>query len=119
MARFIVDAAVEATAQEVWLVISVSTADNGLPRVGLVSTNFDVVALAPTMALAPQQIPIAQVVEGPPGVYQITLDGVAGMPQMQEHAQIILAVTVSGDAEAGWADDRGQTIAVGAILTSP
>jgi hypothetical protein len=26
---------------------------------------------------------------------------------------MIFAITVSGDTESGWADDRGQTIAVG------
>jgi hypothetical protein len=54
-------------------------------------------------------------VEGPAGVYQLTLEG-TGLPATREPRLIILAIAVSGDAETGWADDRGQTIAVGTLL---
>ena len=112
MARVVVHAAVQATAQDVRLIVSVSGADDGLPRSGLASTNFDVVSVVSGEDTAPRQQLIAQVVEGPAGIYQLVLDG-DGQPSMLVPQTIILAITVSGDTESGWADDRGQTIAVG------
>jgi hypothetical protein len=115
MGRFVVSAAVQAAAPDVRLVVSVSGADDGLPRRALVPSNFEVVSLAPEEDHTPQQRNIAQAVEGPAGVYQLTLEG-TGLPATREPRLIILAIAVSGDAETGWADDRGQTIAVGTLL---
>ena len=77
MARVVVHAAVQATAQDVRLIVSVSGAEDGLPRSGLASTNFDVVSVASGEDTAPRQQLIAQVVEGPAGIYQLVLDGMA------------------------------------------
>jgi hypothetical protein len=52
------------------------------------------------------------VVEGPAGIYQLILER-NDEPSTLVPRTIILAITVSGDTESGWADDRGQTIAVG------
>jgi hypothetical protein len=52
------------------------------------------------------------VMEGPAGIYQLVLDG-DGQPSALVPQTMIFAITVSGDTESGWADDRGQTIAVG------
>jgi hypothetical protein len=112
MARVVVHAVVQATAQDVRLIVSVSGAEDGLPRSGLASTNFDVVSVASDEDTAPRQQLIAQVVEGPAGIYQLVLDE-DGQPSMLVLQTIIFAITVSGDTESGWADDRGQTIAVG------
>ena len=112
MARVVVHAAIQATAQDVRLIVSVSGADDGLPRSGLTSTNFDVVLVASGEDTDPRQQLIAQVVEGPAGIYQLVLDG-DGRRSTLVPRTIILAITVSGDTESGWADDRGQTIAVG------
>ena len=46
MARVVVHATVQATAQNVHLIVSVSGAEDGLPRSGLAPTNFDVVSVA-------------------------------------------------------------------------
>lgn len=112
MARVIVNAVAHATAQDVRLIVSVSGADDGLPRSGLAVSNFDVVSVPSEEDTAPRQQLIAQAVEGPAGVYQLVLERddqrSTLVPQM-----IILAITVSGNTEGGWADDRGQTIAVG------
>ena len=99
-------------AQNVRLIVSVSGADDGLPRSGLASTNFDVALVASGEDTAPRQHLIAQVVEGPAGIYQLVLDR-DGQRSTLVPRTIILAITVSGDTESGWADDRGQTIAVG------
>ncbi len=108
MARVVVDAVVQATAQDVRLIVSVSGAADGHPRSGFVAANFDVAAVASGADPAPRQQLIAQVVEGPAGVYQLVLE-----PDDQPSARgIIFAITVTGDTEGGWADDRGQTIAV-------
>ena len=112
MARVVVHAAIQATAQDVRLIVSVSGADDGLPRSGLASANFDVVSVANGEDAAPRQQLIAQVVEGPAGIYQIILER-NDEPSTLVPRTIILAITVSGDTESGWADDRGQTIAVG------
>jgi hypothetical protein len=112
MARVVVHAAIQATAQDVRLIVSVSGADDGLPRSGLASANFDVVSVASGEDTAPRQQLIAQVVEGPAGIYQLVLDE-DGQPSTLVPPTIIFAISVSGDTESGWADDRGQTIAVG------
>jgi hypothetical protein len=111
MARIVVHAVVQATAQNVRLIVSVSGADDGLPRSGLAVSNFDVVSVVSGEDTAPRQQLIAQVVEGPAGVYQLVLEG-NGQPSTLMPRTTILAITVSGDTEGGWADDRGQTIAV-------
>ena len=74
MARVVVYAAIQATAQDVRLIVSVSGADDGLPRSGLASANFDVVSVASGEDTAPRQQLIAQVVEGPAGIYQLVLE---------------------------------------------
>ena len=112
MARVVVHAAVQAMAQNVRLIVSVSGAEDGLPRSGLASTNFDVVSVASGEDTTPRQQLIAQVMEGPTGIYQLVLDG-DGQPSTLVPQTMIFAITVSGDTESGWADDRGQTIAVG------
>jgi hypothetical protein len=112
MARVVVHAAIQATAQNVRLIVSVSGADDGLPRSGLASANFNVVSVASGEDTAPRQQLIAQVVEGPAGIYQLILEP-NDEPSTLVPRTIILAITVSGDTESGWADDRGQTIAVG------
>ena len=112
MARVEVYAAVQATAQGVRLIVSVSGADDGLPRRGLASANFDVVSVLSGEDTAPRQQLIAQVVEGPAGIYQLVLDG-DDQQSMLVPQRSIFAIAVSGDTESGWADDRGQTIAVG------
>ena len=61
---------------------------------------------------APRQQLIAQAVEGPEGVYQLVLEG-NDEPSMLVPQMVIFAITVFGDTETGWADDQGQTIAVG------
>jgi hypothetical protein len=111
MARVVVHAAVHATAQGVRLIVSVSGAEDVHPRSGLAVSNFDVVSVASGEDTAPRQQLIAQVVEGPAGIYQLVLDG-NGRQSTLVPRTIILAITVSGDTEGGWADDRGQTIAV-------
>ena len=112
MARVVVSAAVQATAQNVRLIVSVSGAADGLPRSGLGPTNFDVVSIASGEDSAPRQQLIAQVAEGPAGVYQLVLDR-NDEPSTLVPPRSIFAITVIGDTEGGWADDRGQTIAVG------
>jgi hypothetical protein len=112
MARDVVPGVVQATAHDVRLIVSVSGADDGLPRSGLASTNFDVVSMASSEDTAPRQQLIAQVVEGPEGVYQLALDG-DGRAATLVPRRSILAITVNGDTRRVWADDRGQTIAVG------
>jgi hypothetical protein len=114
MARVVVNAAVPATAQDVRLIVSVSGAEDGHPRSGLAATNFDVVSVASGEDTSPRQQLIAQVVEGPAGVYQLVLDG-DGQPSTLVPRTSIFAITVSGDTESGWADDRGQTSAVGSM----
>ena len=118
MARVVVYAVVQATAQDARLIVSVSGADDGLPRSGLASTNFDVVSVASDEDTAPRQQLIAQVVEGPAGIYQLILER-NDEPSTLVPRTIIFAITVSGDTESGWADDRGQTIAVGNTPYSP
>jgi hypothetical protein len=115
MARLIVNAAIQATAQDVRVIVSVSGAEDGLPRSGLAATNFDVVSVVSGEDTGPRQQLIAQVVEGPAGIYQLVLDG-DGQAATLVPRTSILAVTVNGDTESGWADDRGQTIAVGGTL---
>jgi hypothetical protein len=112
MARVVVHAAVQATEQNVRLIVSVSGAVDGLPRSGLGATNFDVVAVASGEDTTPRQQLIAQAVEGPAGVYQLVLDE-DGQPSTLVSRTVIFAITVMGDTEGGWADDAGQTIAVG------
>jgi hypothetical protein len=112
MARVVVTAAVHATVQEVRLIVSVSGADDGLPRSGLAVSNFDVVSVVSAEDTAPRQQLIAQAVEGPEGVYQLVLEG-DGQPPTLLAKMVIFAITVNGSSESGWADDRGQTIAVG------
>jgi hypothetical protein len=112
MARVVVHAVVQPTEQDVRLIVSVSGAEDGLPRSGLAATNFDVVSVASDEDTAPRQQLIAQAVEGPAGVDQLVLDG-DGQPSTLVPRTIIFAITVSGNTESGWADDRGQTIAVG------
>jgi hypothetical protein len=112
MARVVVHAVVQATAHDVRLIVSISGAEDGLPRSGLAATNFDVVSVASDEDTVPRQQLIAQVAEGPAGVYQFVLEG-DGQPSTLMPRTIIFAITVSGDTESGWADDRGQTIAVG------
>ena len=114
MARVVVDAVVHATAQDVRLIVSVSGAEDGLPRSGLAATKFDVVSVASGEDTTPRQQLIAQAVEGPAGIYQLVLDG-DGQPSTLMSRTIIFAITVSGDTEGGWAEDRGQTIAVGSM----
>ena len=114
MARLVLSAAVQPTMQDVRLIVSVSGADDGLPRSGLAATNFDVVALASGADTGPQQQLIAQAVEGPAGVYQLVLEG-NGQPSTLVSQMFVFAITVSGDTESGWADDRGQTLAVGTM----
>ena len=104
MARVVVHAVVQATAQDVRLIVSVSGAEDGLPRSGLASTNFDVVSVASGEDTAPRQQLIAQVMEGPAGIYQLVLDG-DGQPSTLVPQTMIFAITVSGDTEAA-----GRTI---------
>ena len=54
MARVVVSAAVQATAQDVRLIVSVSGAADGLPRSGLSAANFDVVSVASGQDTAPR-----------------------------------------------------------------
>ncbi|HZG67261.1 MAG TPA: hypothetical protein VEZ12_10985 [Herpetosiphonaceae bacterium] len=112
MARVVVHAVVQATAQDVRLIVSVSGAEDGHPRSGLAVTNFDVVSVASGEDTTPRQQLIAQVVEGPAGIYQLVLDE-DGQPSTLVSRTIIFAITVSGDTKGGWADDRGQAIAMG------
>ena len=112
MARVVVSAAVQATARDVRLIVSVSGAADGLPRSGLRPTNFDVVSIGSGADSTPQQQLIAEAVEGPEGVYQLVLDRNA-VPSTLVPPLFIFAVTVIGDTAGGWADDRGQTIVVG------
>ncbi len=112
MARVVVCAAVQVMAQDVRLIVSVSGADDGLPRSGLAVSNFDVVSVESGEDTAPRQQLIAQAVEGPAGIYQLVLEG-DGQRSTLVPQTIIFAITVSGDTEGGWAEDRGQTIAVG------
>ena len=79
---------------------------------GLHPRTFDVVSVANGEDTAPRQQLISQVVEGPAGIYQLILER-NDEPSTLVPRAIILAITVSGDTESGWADDRGQTIAVG------
>ncbi|MBW3634467.1 MAG: hypothetical protein KY456_15705 [Chloroflexi bacterium] len=112
MARVVVNAVVQTTAQNVRLIVSVSGADDGLARSGLAAASFDVVSVASGEDPTPRQQLIAQAVEGPAGVYQLVLEG-NDEPSTLVPRTIILAITVSGDTASGWADDRGQTIAIG------
>jgi hypothetical protein len=115
MARVVVSAAVQATAQDVRLIVSVSGAVDGLPRSGLSAANFDVVSVASGEDPGPRQQLIAQAVEGPAGVYQLVLDE-NDQPSTLMPRTIIFAITVIGDTASGWADDQGQTIAVNSTL---
>ncbi|MDQ3224282.1 MAG: hypothetical protein M3Q75_12555 [Gemmatimonadota bacterium] len=112
MARLVGSAVVQATARNVRLIVSVSSAEDGLPCSGLASTNFDMVSVASGEDTVPRQQLIVQVVEGPAGIYHLALDG-DGQPSTLVPRMVTFAITVSGDMESGWADDRGQTIAVG------
>src|SRR5688572_14622187 len=112
VARVEVHAVVQATAQDVRVIVSVSGAEDGLPRSGLASTNFDVVSVASGDDTSPRQQLIAQVVEGPEGVYQLVLER-NDEPSTLVPRTVVFAIAVIGDTESGWADDRGQTIAIG------
>ena len=111
MARVVVNAAVQATAQDVRLIVSVSGAADGLPRSGLAAASFEVVSIASGEDSTPRQHLITQAVEGPAGVYQLILER-ADEPSTLVPRMAIFVITVIGDTEGGWADDRGQTIAV-------
>jgi hypothetical protein len=54
MARVVVHAAVQATAQDVRLIVSVSGAEDRLLHSGLAATNFDVVSVASGQDTAPR-----------------------------------------------------------------
>ena len=112
MARVVVHAVVQATTQDVRLIVSVSGTEDGHPRSGLAVTNFDVVSVASGEDTTPRRQLIAQAVEGPAGVYQLVLEG-NDQPSTLVPRMVTFAITVLGDTESGWADDRGQTIAVG------
>ncbi len=109
MARLVVNAAVMPSMDTVYLVVSVSGNDDGTARSGLVAANFEVAALAADAATPALAQPVTHAVEGPVGVYLIEL---AGTLPAQSH-QVTYAVTVTGDTESGWADDRGQALATG------
>jgi cell division septal protein FtsQ len=94
------------------LIVSVSGADDGLPRSGLAVSKFDVVSVVSGEDTAPRQQLISQAVEGPAGVYQLVLEG-DDQPSTLLAKMTILAIMVNGSTESGWADDRGQIIAVG------
>ena len=83
MARVVVEAIVQSTAQGVRLIVSVSGADDGLPRSGLAATNFDVVSVASDEDTAPRQQLIAQVAEGPAGIYQLA-EGIEHAAQLSQ-----------------------------------
>jgi hypothetical protein len=119
MARVVVHAVVQATAQDVRLIVSVSGAEDGLPRSGLASTNFDVVSVASDEDTAPRQQLIAQVVEGPAGSYQLVL-AIPVQSSTLVPRTSIFAIYVSGDRESGWADelcDDGASEATPIMLT--
>jgi hypothetical protein len=77
-----------------------------------VTTNFDVVSVVSGEDTTPLPQLISQAVEGPAGVYQLVLERDV-QPSTLVPRTSIFAITVSGDTEGGWADDRGQSIAVG------
>lgn len=114
MARLVVDAAIQPIAQDVRLVVSVSGANDGLPRGGLAPTNFAIVAMAPDEDTSFRQQSIARALEGPAGVYQIEL-APDTLPATLAPRMIVLAIAVSGDSQSGWADDQGQSIVIGTM----
>jgi len=112
LAGLIVSAAIARTAPDI-VVVSVSGASDGVARTGLGPESFVVQQLGHAPGSAPLHLPVAQVVEGPGGVYTLTLaygSDVTGSIPIAE----ILSIAVSGTTETGWADDRGQTLAVAA-----
>lgn len=110
MARLIVNAATLSDTQQV-LVVSVSGADDGLPRSGLAAEHFTVTAVAVAGSAAPAKA-VARVREEPPGVYVLELQG-ADEQTVSDAGSSVLVIAVNGSIEGGWADDRGQTIVNG------
>lgn len=108
MARLIVNAATRANAQNV-LIVSVSGADDGLPRGGLAAEHFTVTAVAVAGSAATAAKAVARVHEETSGVYVLELQGAAEQPDSAPGSSV-LAIAVNGSIEGGWADDRGQTI---------
>src|SRR5215211_3610988 len=104
MARVVVRAAVQATTQDVRLIVSVNGAEDGLPRNGLAAANFDVVSVASGDDTVPRQQLIAVAAEGPAGIYQLVLEG-DGQPSTLVPRTSILAITVRGTRRAA-----GRTI---------
>ena len=78
------------------MIVSVSGAEDGLPRSGLAPTNYDVVSVVSGEDTGPRQQLIAQVVEGPAEIYQLVLDG-DGRAATLVPRRSMLAITVQGD----------------------
>jgi hypothetical protein len=76
------------------LIVSVSGADDALPRSGLAVSNFNVVSVASDEDTALRQQLIAQAGEGPAAIYRLVLEG-DGQPSTLVPRTIILAITVS------------------------
>ncbi len=106
MAGLNVSAAIARTATNV-VVVSVSGANDGVPRTGLGPESFVVHQVADAPGSGPLHLPVSQVIEGPSGVYSLSLaPGGEGAS-----AAAVLSIVVSGSTETGWGDDRGQTLA--------
>lgn len=114
MARLIVSAAVTQLPREVVLIVSVSGADDGLARGDLTGADFAVYQLSGQQESDPLRCAVDRVAEGPAGCYRLALAPASLQPEAAAD-RAIFCVVVGGPTEGGWADDRGQAIATGAV----
>jgi hypothetical protein len=110
MAQLDVTAVALDQAEEVVLIVSVVD-DDGLPRAELPAAAFAVQQLTSALEAAGVRRAVVAVTEGPAGVYRLRLAPLAGSPAPP--GPVVFAVVVAGPTEGGWADDHGQTLAVG------
>ena len=112
MARLVVQAERAAATGSMVLVVSVVGAADGEPRTGLTVDAFRLLALTGAIEATWDARSIAQLQEGPEGLYTLTLgpDAPAVWP---DQSTAMLALIVTGAVDTGWADDRGQTLMSG------
>ena len=114
MARLVVDAVVRPTGPGVGLVVAITGDDDGVPRSGLSPAAFTLMAIPPDDATSPQPCFVTDAMEGPPGVYRLSLDPLPPWA-MTAPRRVIFSLAVRGEAEGGWADDLGHALVVATL----